>query len=47
MVKIPAVVDSTCLLGLERIGRLDLLPALLQTVLAPPAVIDEFGSHPS
>ena len=24
----PAVTDSTCLIGLERIGRLDLLPAL-------------------
>jgi hypothetical protein len=29
MVKIPAVVDSACLIGLERIGRLDLLPALI------------------
>ena len=28
VVKQPAVVDSACLIGLERIGRLDLLPAL-------------------
>lgn len=33
MVKIAAVVDSACLIGLERIGRLDLLPALLDPIL--------------
>ena len=37
--KIAAVLDSTCLIGLERIGRLDLLTALLDPVLAPPTVI--------
>lgn len=46
MVKIPAVLDSACLIGLERIERLALLPALLEPVMAPPAVIREFGSHP-
>jgi hypothetical protein len=45
-VKIAAVVDSTCLIGLERIGRLDLISALLDPILAPPAVVSEFGSHP-
>lgn len=42
MVKIPAVLDCACLIGLERIGRLDLLPALLEPAFAPPAVITEF-----
>ena len=46
MVKIPAVLDCACLIGLERIGRLDLLPALLEPIAAPPAVIQEFGSRP-
>jgi len=31
---------------LERIGRLDLISALLDPILAPPAVVSEFGSHP-
>jgi predicted nucleic acid-binding protein len=44
VVKIAAVVDSACLIGLERIGRLDLLPALLEPIFAPPAVNREFGS---
>lgn len=43
---IAAVVDSTCLIALERIGRLDVLSALLQPICAPPAVVTEFGSHP-
>jgi DNA-binding NarL/FixJ family response regulator len=46
MVKIAAVLDSTCLIGLERIGRLDVIPALLDPVCAPPAVETEFGSRP-
>lgn len=37
------VTDSTCLIGLERIGRLDLLPALFSVVLEPPEVDREFG----
>lgn len=46
MVKEPAVLDSACLIGLERISRLDLLPALLHPLLAPPAVHLEFGDCP-
>ncbi len=47
MVKEAAVLDSACLIGLERIGRLDLLPSLLHPMLAPPAVRSEFGDCPS
>lgn len=47
MVKIAAVVDSACLIGLERIGRLDLLPALVDPIFAPTAVNHEFGSTPA
>jgi predicted nucleic acid-binding protein len=46
VVKIPAVLDSTCLIGLENIDRLDLLPALLHSAYAPPAVAEEFGGKP-
>lgn len=41
----PVVADSTCLIGLERIARLDLLPVLFDPVLIPPVVEREFG-HP-
>lgn len=41
------VTDSTCLIGLERLGRLELLPAIFATVLAPPMVAAEFGRPPS
>ena len=44
--KIAAVVDCACLIGLERIGRLDLIPALLDPIFIPPAVAEEFGSQP-
>lgn len=37
------VTDSTCLIGLERINRLDLLPALFDIVWIPPEVEREFG----
>lgn len=37
------VADSTCLIGLERIGRLDLLPALFDPIVIPPEVEREFG----
>jgi predicted nucleic acid-binding protein len=43
-VKEAVVVDSTCLIGLERIGRLDLLPALFDPILIPPEVAQEFGT---
>lgn len=46
MVKIPAVVDSACLIGLERIGRIDLLSALLDPIIAPPAILTELGKLP-
>lgn len=41
--KEPVVTDSTCLVGLERIGRLDLLPVLFEPILSPPEVHREFG----
>lgn len=46
MVKVPAILDSACLIGLERVNLLDLLPKLLEPLIAPPAVIAEFGSCP-
>jgi predicted nucleic acid-binding protein len=39
------VVDAACLIGLERIGHLDVLPSLFGPILIPPAVANEFG-HP-
>ena len=47
MVKQPAILDSACLIGLERIGRLDLLPALVEPVFVPAAVETEFCSRPN
>ena len=41
--KTAVVADSTCLIGLERIDRLDLVPARFGVVLAPPGVRREFG----
>jgi predicted nucleic acid-binding protein len=41
--KEPVVVDSTCLIGLEQIGRLDLLPNLFDPIHAPPEVERESG----
>jgi predicted nucleic acid-binding protein len=40
----PIVTDSACLIGLERIGRLEILPSLFGTVLIPPEVQREFGA---
>lgn len=37
------VTDSTCLIGLERIGQLDILPTLFEPILIPPEVQREFG----
>ena len=37
--------NSTCLIALEGIGRLDLLPAVYEEVFAPPAVQAEFGTE--
>ena len=36
-----AVTNSTCLISLERIERLDILPQVFDTVFAPPAVAKE------
>jgi hypothetical protein len=38
-----AVADSTCLIGLERIQRWDILPQIFSTILIPPAVQSEVG----
>ena len=37
------ITDSTCLIGLERIGYLDLLPAIFQKIIIPQAVQEEFS----
>lgn len=42
--KEPCVIDSTCLIGLERIGKLDVLPELFEPILIPDEVFNEFGS---
>ena len=42
-----AVLDSTCLIALERVGRMTLLPGIFGKVLAPPAVGHELGALPS
>ena len=38
------VSDSTCLIGLERVGELDILPALFDPIMIPPEVGREFGN---
>ena len=38
------VSDSTCLIGLERIGELQILPALFDPIMIPPEVEREFGN---
>ncbi|HEX9927666.1 MAG TPA: DUF3368 domain-containing protein [Pyrinomonadaceae bacterium] len=43
--KEPVVSDSTCLIGLERVGELDILPALFAPIIIPPEVEREFGSQ--
>ena len=42
--KEPVVTDSACLIGLERIGHLDILPALFEPILVPLEVQHEFGT---
>ena len=37
--------DSTCLIALEGIGRLDILPAVYEEVIAPPAVQAEVDTE--
>jgi len=43
-VKEAVVSDSTCLIGLERIGELNILPALFDPIIIPPEVEREFGT---
>jgi uncharacterized protein len=47
VVKTAVVVDCACLIGLERIGRLDVLSAMFDLIFAPPAVCAEFGALPT
>lgn len=42
-----AVFDSTYLIALERIARLDILPPLFPDIVVPPGVAEEFGSSPT
>lgn len=39
----PVVADSSCLISLERIGELEVLPALFHPVVVTPEVMREFG----
>ncbi len=43
--KEPIVLDSTCLIGLERIGRLDILSKLFEPIFFPDEVENEFGTN--
>lgn len=41
----PSIIsDSACLIGLERIQALDILPGLFGTIVIPPKVQQEFGT---
>ena len=40
------ITDSSVLIGLERAGHLNLLPDLFPDIVAPPAVVKEFGWKP-
>lgn len=42
--KEPVISDSTCLIGLERIGALNILPQLFDPVIILPEVAREFGN---
>jgi len=39
-----AVCDSTCLIALEGIGQLNILPKVFRRVYAPPEVVSELGA---
>ncbi len=45
--KTAVVVDCACLIGLERIGHLDVLSAMFDLIFVPPAVCAEFGAVPA
>lgn len=38
-----AAADSTCLIGLERVSRTDLIPQLFEPIFIAPAIAMEFG----
>ena len=40
------IADASPLIGLDRAGHLDLLPAVFPDLVAPPAVVAEFGRRP-
>ncbi|MCI5159491.1 MAG: hypothetical protein D3906_13875 [Candidatus Electrothrix sp. AUS1_2] len=41
----PSIIsDSACLIGLERIQALDILPGLFDPIVIPPEVQQEFGT---
>ncbi|MDJ0731845.1 MAG: DUF3368 domain-containing protein [Crocosphaera sp.] len=41
------IADTACLIALERIGQLDILPSLFDSIIIPPKVAKEFGiSYP-
>ena len=42
-----AIADSTCLIVLDKIGRLDILLKSFPRVIAPPAVLAEVGRVPA
>lgn len=37
------MIDSTCLISLDQVGRLELLPNLFDPIVAPPEVLRESG----
>ena len=41
----PVVADSACLISLERIDQIGLLPALFETIMIPPEAEREFGTE--
>lgn len=43
--KEPIVLDSTCLIGLERIGQLGILSELFEPIIIPDEVSREFGNN--
>ena len=40
------ITDTSVLIAFERIGRLDVLPGLFPSIMAPPAVVAEFATRP-
>ena len=45
MVKSSIVSDSTCLIGMERIQSLEILPSIFDSIVIPPEVQQEFGNE--